>query len=136
MHVSRETLDRIVANAEAVLDDYQQSLVYVLYEAGTEAAEETQEKLTALAESIEETRGVMDTRINPKHWYLVHYTASDPFNRVMMEATHEVALDHLWNPGTLEEMVSILNDEMLKAGYKQYTNPIVTSVHYMGVFDA
>lgn len=72
----------------------------------------------------------------PKYWYLVHYTASDPFNRVVMESMHEVALDHIWKPGTMKEVTEIINAEMLRNGYTQYSSPILTSVYYMGVFDA
>lgn len=76
------------------------------------------------------------TGLGKQHWYLVSYTAHNPYDQDTMHAVTEVPLDHLWKPGTLDKVVRTLGYSMVAMGYQGYTRPIVTHVYYMGVFDA
>lgn len=68
------------------------------------------------------------------HWYLVSYTAHNPFTSDTINAVMEVELTYPWQPGSLDTVAKHVNHEMIQAGYDNYTKPIVTGVFYMGEF--
>lgn len=71
---------------------------------------------------------------DPKHYYLVSYTAHNPFEGDTLNGAQEVGLDYPWKPGDMGTVMSQINGEMVKAGYDRYSKPIITSVFYMGEF--
>lgn len=70
-----------------------------------------------------------------KHWFLVSYTAHNPFTSDTVNAVLELPWPTLWQPGDIKHVTAYLNAEMVATGYEGYTRPIITSVHYMGLYD-